>query len=61
MTSSGLLCLVGEWTGHHQQDPGGAGGHAEEHQAGGVRLSGRGSSGRGLSTSRAGKLVGFLS
>lgn len=51
-----LLCLAGEWMGHHWQDPGGACSYAEEHKARGNCLSDRGSSGGGLSTSRAGKL-----
>lgn len=57
MTSSVLLWLVGEWTGHHWQDPGRACSYAEEHKARGDCLSDCGSSGGGLSTSRAGKLV----
>lgn len=51
MTSSFLLCLVGEWTGHHRQDPRRACGYAEEHKARGNCLSIGGSSGGGLSTS----------
>lgn len=60
MASSFLLCLVGEWTGHHWQDPRRACSYAEEHKAGGNGLSDCGSSGGGLSTSRAGKPCVFF-
>lgn len=54
------LCLIGEWTGHHWQDPGRACGYAEEHKTRGNCQSDCGSSGGGLSTSRAGKVVIFF-
>lgn len=49
------MCVSGEWCGYHRSDPGGAGGHAAQHEAGRQCVSGGGEARGVIPAPRAGK------